>query len=979
MSSRVNSDLSALIDSTEDLIWSVDLNFCLIAFNRAVTHYYEANFGTHAAAGMRPEDLLPNARAALWNQRYVKALLEGSFQAESARVDGRTIQLTINRIIIDGKVAGISVFGRDITELKTAEEARRDAERKLLESERHYRATFEQAAVGILHTSLEGRIVRCNEHFADMIGYRSDEIAGMTFQQITAPEDLEKSNRELKRMTGSAAEITGSSVWEKRYVRKDGSLIWVKLTISIQRDHEGRALHYITVAQDITARKTAEEQLANTQEALRASEQRYRTTFQMSIDAVTINRLDDGVYIDVNRAFLNIMGFERDEIIGKSSLGLGIWVSPDDRQNLREQVRLHSVCPNLETRFKRKDGSTFWGLMSATVIEIDGAPCVLAVSRDISESKAAERQLATAVAALRASEERYRTVFQTSFDSIMIHRLDDGKCIDVNQRFVDGTGFTRQEAIGKTTLELDIWADPKDRDNLFEILRRDSCCHGFETQFKKKNGDTVWGLLSATMTEIDGVQCLISITRDISDVKTAEREIRNLAFFDQLTGLPNRRMLLDRLRKSLAASARSGRKLALLFVDLDNFKDLNDTLGHHTGDLMLQEVANRLGLCIRKSDTVARLGGDEFVVMLEDLSHSAEEAAEQAKIVGEKILAAVDRSYRLSDHECFSTSSIGITVFGDKKESTSDVLQQADIAMYQAKAAGRNAIRFFEPALQNAVNARAVMEEELRQAIRDKQFVLHYQPQVNSNHMTGVEALIRWKHPVRGLLAPGEFISLAEQTGLILPLGDWALEAACEQLAAWAMRAETAHLAVAVNISARQFRQANFVEQVVDVLIRTGADPQKLRLELTESLLVDNFEDMIAKMTALKKYGLRFALDDFGTGYSSLNYLRLLPLDQLKIDRSFVQDILVDKTSGAIAQTIVSLGKAMCLPVMAEGVETEAQRDFLINLGCHSFQGYLFSRPLPVEEFERFLRGFNQGFPRLSTACVDAASLYAVE
>jgi diguanylate cyclase (GGDEF)-like protein len=406
---------------------------------------------------------------------------------------------------------------------------------------------------------------------------------------------------------------------------------------------------------------------------------------------------------------------------------------------------------------------------------------------------------------------------------------------------------------------------------------------------------------------------------------------------------------------------------------------LNDTLGHHTGDLMLKEVANRLGLCIRESDTVARLGGDEFVVMLEDLSNSAEEAAAQAKIVGEKILEVIDRSYRLSGHECFSTSSIGITVFGDKKESTSEVLQQADIAMYQAKAAGRNTIRFFEPALQNAVNARAAMEEELRQAIRAKQFVLYYQPQVNSNHMIGAEALIRWKHPVRGLLAPGEFISLAEQTGLILPLGDWTLEAACKQLAAWAQHAETAHLAMAVNISARQFRQPNFVEQVVGAVIRTGANPQDLRLELTESLLVDNFEEIIAKMTALKAYGLRFALDDFGTGYSSLNYLRLLPLDQLKIDRSFVQDILVDSTSGAIAQTIVSLGKAMCLPVMAEGVETEAQRDFLINLGCHSFQGYLLSRPLPAEEFERFLTGFNEVIPPPTLTCSDSASLIAVE
>jgi diguanylate cyclase (GGDEF)-like protein len=476
-----------------------------------------------------------------------------------------------------------------------------------------------------------------------------------------------------------------------------------------------------------------------------------------------------------------------------------------------------------------------------------------------------------------------------------------------------------------------------------------------EARFRKKNGEILWGLLSATQTDIDGIPCLISITRDISEAKAAEKEIWNLAFFDQLTGLPNRRMLLDRLRHSLAASARSGHRRALLFVDLDNFKDLNDSLGHQIGDLLLQEVAVRLSACVRESDTVARLGGDEFVVMLGDLSASAEEAASQAEAVGAKILRAIAEPFWLADRESFSAASIGITVFGDKREGTSEILQQADIAMYQAKAAGRNTMRFFEPTLQNAVNARAAMEEELRQAIRANQFLLFYQPQVDATRMIGAEALLRWMHPKRGLLAPSEFISLAEQTGLILPLGEWVLETACRQIAAWGKCTETANLEIAVNISARQFRQPSFVGQVVDVICRTRANPKNLRLELTESLLVDDFEEIVAKMTHLKAYGIQFALDDFGTGYSSLNYLRHLPLDQLKIDRSFVQNILEDTTSGAIAQTIISLGKAMRLPVMAEGVETQAQRDCLMTLGCNAFQGYLFSRPIPLEQFDELL------------------------
>lgn len=443
--------------------------------------------------------------------------------------------------------------------------------------------------------------------------------------------------------------------------------------------------------------------------------------------------------------------------------------------------------------------------------------------------------------------------------------------------------------------------------------------------------------------------------RELQQLQAAHDEIRNLAFFDPLTGLPNRRLLLDRLQQTLAASSRSNRKRALLFVDLDDFKTLNDTLGHHIGDLLLQDVARRIVAGIREADTVARLGGDEFVVLLQDLSELPEEAATQAKIVGQKILATIYQPYLLDGRECRSSSSIGITVFGNRQENSNEILQQADIAMYQAKAAGRNTLHFFAPALQAAVNARAEMEEDLRQAIKANDFQLFYQAQLGRGIVTGAEALVRWKHPKRGLLPPDDFIPLAEQTGLILSLGDWVLEAACKQLAAWATRKATVDLTVAVNISARQLLNPEFVKNVLRTLERTGANPGKLKLELTESMFVDDLEDVVAKMTELKSHGLRFSLDDFGMGYSSLAYLRRLPLDQLKIDQEFVRDILVDPSSSAIAQSIISLSKAMSLSVIAEGVETEEQRDFLGRMGCYSFQGYLFSGPVPLEDFESLL------------------------
>jgi diguanylate cyclase (GGDEF)-like protein len=518
-----------------------------------------------------------------------------------------------------------------------------------------------------------------------------------------------------------------------------------------------------------------------------------------------------------------------------------------------------------------------------------------------------------------------------------------------------------------------IWAHPDDRQKFVEMLRQNSKCKNLEAQFQKKDGTLLWGLVSASVIELDGVPCVLSVVRDLSDAKAAQDKINNLSFYDPLTHLPNRRLLMDRLLRSPLSASRSRRKRALLFVDLDNFKMLNDALGHQTGDLLLQETALRLDSCVRESDTVARCGGDEFAVMLENLSEVVENAAAQAQIIGEKILAICGLPYMLAGRECHCPSSIGITVFGGEPESANEALQRAEIAMFQAKEAGRNTIRFFSPDLQASVHARAAMEEDIRRAIKAEQFMLYYQPQIDRGHLFGVEALLRWNHPERGFLPPDEFIPLAEETGLILPLGNWVLETACAQIAQWAKRKETAHISVSVNISARQIRHPNFVEQVLSVLKRTGANPKNLMLELTESILVENIEDVIGKMTVLKSHGLSISLDDFGTGYSSLSYLKRLPLDQLKIDKAFIRDIMVDDTSGAIAQVIISLGRAMRLSVIAEGVETEEQREFISRLGCHAFQGFLFSRPLPLEEFERRLTDFSAKMQQTCTCDQDSS------
>ena len=676
---------------------------------------------------------------------------------------------------------------------------------------------LEQATVGIVHATPEGHILRCNAEFAEIIGYPREEVRGLMLQEITPDEDGAQALASFQRLWTGASDALSLEI---RLIRKDGTLTWSELTVSLLRDREGWPSHLLAHVEAIKDRKSVE---------------------------------------------------------------------------------------------------------SANV--------------------------ALAEPAAQVKEDRYRTTFETSPDGVLIARAEDGKIVEANPALLNILQLSREEVIGHTSLELDIWADESDTFKIAEALHENAAARDLEVRLRRRNGEVFWGQLSASYADFDGESCVISYIRDVSEAKADEEKIRNLAFYDTLTGLPNRRLLWERLRQALISSIRSGSKHALLFVDLDGFKSLNDTLGHHIGDLLLQETGRRISGCVREVDTVARLGGDEFVIVLEDLSQIAEIAAAQARTVGGKILAAIDQPFLLEGRECHTTSSMGITVFGNQSESTNEVLQQADIAMYQAKAAGRNAMFFFAPALQASVNARVAMERDLRAAIRENQFSLFYQPQLDRGLLTGAEALIRWNHPTRGLVSPQEFVPLAEETGLIFPMGSWVMETACMQIAAWASRKEGEHLSVAVNVSSREFRQPKFVDHVLTALDRTGANPKNLKIELSETMFGENIEDVIARMNKLRTYGIRFSLEDFGTGYSSMAYLKRLPLDQIKIDRAFVSDILKDPISGAIAQAIISFGKAMGLSVIAEGVETEEQRAFLAKLGCHSFQGYLFSHPLPLGQF----------------------------
>lgn len=570
---------------------------------------------------------------------------------------------------------------------------------------------------------------------------------------------------------------------------------------------------------------------------------------------------------------------------------------------------------------------------------------VLGITQDINTRKLIELNL-------RQSEKKFATAFQSSPVSASIATLAEGRVLEANEKYLRDFGWSREELVGRTTFEIGLWPDSDVRAQWVDALRARGNVVDYETTWVHRNRDLRNVSISCEIIDYDGQACILAYITDITERKAAEAQIHSLAFFDALTGLPNRRLLLNRLGLAISAALRSQSLGALLFIDLDNFKSLNDAHGHNKGDALLNMVAARLLGAVREGDTVSRLGGDEFVVMLDGLDSDPLVAASQAEVVAEKILLALDRSYEIDEIDFHNTPSIGVTLFGEQAESTDEPLKRADTAMYQAKAAGRNTIRFFDPLMQAAVSARLQLESDLRAALGSDSLYLEYQPQFDTaGRVCGAEALARWVHAQRGLVSPVEFIPVAETSGLILSLGRKILQSACEQLHAWSTRPELSELVLAVNVSARQFRDPEFVPVVLDVLSRTGADPRKLKFELTESMLIDEVDDVIAKMTALKAHGVGFSLDDFGTGYSSLAYLKRLPLDQLKIDQSFVRDVLSDPNDAAIARMVIVLAETLGLTVIAEGVETPAQRDALTALGCPAFQGNYFSRPLLAEAF----------------------------
>ena len=856
-------------------------------------------------------------------------------------------------------IAGASRFGRGELatriELQGSPEMRRaiaafnlmaedlaESLHELDQSRENLSITLHSIGDAVIATDRNGRVTRMNDVAQQLTGWTEFESMGKplatVFPIINA---ITRAPVEHPVARVLATGIVVGLANHTTLLARDGREYQIADSAAPIRDREGRIVGVVLVFRDVTEEYALRHRLAD-------NEQRFRALFEQAAVGMAQIEQGSGRLVHANRRFALILDRPTEELDG---FDLATITYPDDLASY--QAGLEGLASgeitefSCEKRFLSRDGSVMWVSATISRMGIGNAAVThnILVIEDITQRKRDEQELRIAAAAFESEEG-------------MVVCDANEVILRVNRAFTIMTGYRADEVLGKTPRLLK--SGRQDRAfyrQMWETLVRDRFWQG-EIWNRRKSGEIypVWETISAVTASDGRVTHYVSAFTDISSRKEAEEQIRNLAYYDPLTQLPNRRLLIERLQLALMASARNHRHGALLFIDLDYFKILNDTEGHDVGDLLLVEVARRLRSCVREGDTVARLGGDEFVVMLEDLHEDSAEASVQAEKVGEKIREIASQPHCLRGRDYHGTLSLGVSLFRDHHDSVDELLKRADVAMYQAKSGGRNTLRFFDPQMQEALMARAAMEDELRRVVQYQQLVLYYQPQIDEfDRVLGAEALLRWEHPQRGLVPPADFIPLAEETGLIVPIGRWVLETACQQLREWQHNPATCDLMLAVNVSARQFRQPDFVAVVHVVLESTGANPARLKLELTESVVLDDVADTIEKMKELKKLGVGFSMDDFGTGYSSLSYLRRLPLDQLKIDRSFIRDVETNSGDAVIVQTIIGMANSLGLGVIAEGVENEAQRKFLNRNGCPNFQGYLFSKPVPLSVFEQLL------------------------
>ncbi|MGQ7960749.1 EAL domain-containing protein [Pseudomonas sp. SP16.1] len=807
----------------------------------------------------------------------------------------------------------------DISETKQTEQALRLSEQK-------FASVFQQCPdILVIARRADGVLLEVNAAFTEQTGIPLEQAIGKTATELDIWGVPGIGPNLLLRLQDESLRNL-----EMPFRRADGSLFTGLISAEAFQLSDIPAL--VVVVRDIS-------QLKATQQQLQTSEEKFAKAFHASPDGLLITRLHDGLLVEANEGFSRITGYRLDEIEAQSTLSLGVWANPADRKRLIDGVRQHGVVREMIAPVRTKDGQLRLCELSAQPLPIGGEDCLLTIARDITEREHMQERLHQAA-----------TVFESTAEGVMITDLEQ-HITAVNRAFTQITGYSEAEALGQRPSLL---ASGQHDSAFYAALWHSLAGQGHwqgEIWNRRKSGDLYpsWLTISAVRNADNLITHFVGVFADISSLKHAQARLDHQAHHDPLTGLPNRLLFENRLRSTLEGSRSDDQLGAVLFLDLDRFKQINDSLGHPIGDQLLKAIAERLTLQLREIDTVARLGGDEFIILLPGLQQ-----AQDAEQVAQKLLACFAAPFHLESHEFFISASIGISLYPKDGTDVATLVKNADTAMYQAKAKGRNRSEFYTRSLTFQVNERMAMEQELRRALEREELCLHYQPKfcLRSQRLIGAEALVRWPHPVFGEIPPCRFIPVAEESGLILPLGDWVLEQACRQLQHW-QEHHGGFGPLSVNLAGAQLHQPNLLERIDELLQQHGLAPQLLQLEITENFIMNQTEEALEVLHRLKGLGLQLAIDDFGTGYSSLSYLKRLPLDVLKIDQSFVRGLPDDPHDLAITRAIIALGHSMQLTVIAEGVETKAQELCLAAEGCLQIQGYVISRPLPADAFTR--------------------------
>lgn len=929
-------------------------------------------------------------------------------------------------------------------------------EQELRSSEYHYRGMIESlSAIAWEANTHDYSYNYVSPHAQDLLGYPLHQWRRPGFwRSIVHPEDVDYAQTYCDR---EVAEGNDHSV-DYRVLSADGRVVWIRDIVSMIGYGQEPVMRGLMI--DISEAK-------QTEEALRLSEGKFASVFAQCPDMLVIARLSDGCFLEANPAFAEQIGVSPADVVGRVPSELNIWGIPDIGHSLLQRLQKGSIR-NLEMPFRRSDGRLFTGLLSAEPFDLDSTAAVVLVVRDITPLKEAQQQL-------QMSEEKFAKAFHSSPDGLLITRQNDGLLVEVNDGFSRITGYHSSLSLDRTTLDLGIWVDLNERQQLLEQLRRDGFVKDFTSHIRRRDGQIRLCEISARPLPIAGEDCMLTIARDITDrhqmqeklqlaatvfestaegvlitdtrqrinavnrafseitgyseqealgdtprllasglhdsafyaamwyqltaeghwqgeisnrrkngeiypswltisavrnrdkfithfvavfadissLKQAQARLDYQAHHDPLTGLPNRTLFESRLHAALTHSRAAYSLGAVLFLDLDRFKHINDSLGHPVGDLLLKSIAVRLKENLRDIDTVARLGGDEFIILLPGLQNPTD-----AEVVATKLLNSFSAPFQAGDHEFFMSTSIGSALFPTDGADVATLIKNADAAMYRSKAKGRNRVEHYTRDLTAQASERIALEQELRRAIERNEFTLSYQPKISllTQRLVGAEALIRWCHPTFGDVPPERFIPLAEENGMILQIGEWVLDTACRQLHEWNQRYDVFG-PLSVNLAGAQLRQPNLVNKIERLLLQHQLQPGCLQLEITENFIMSQTEEALSVLHRLKTLGVQLAIDDFGTGYSSLSYLKRLPLDILKIDQSFVRGLPDDPHDAAIVRAIIALGRSMQLTVIAEGVETPEQQQFLADEGCEQIQGYLVSLPLRAEQFcATFLR-----------------------